>query len=50
VALLIVPVMMHFHGSSMAAPVAVETPAAVSAPADSSASPAAAAPAPEEKK
>jgi K(+)-stimulated pyrophosphate-energized sodium pump len=50
VALLIVPVMMHFHGSSMAAPVAVETPAAVSAPADSSASPAAAAPTPEEKK
>ncbi len=33
VALLIVPVMMHFHGGSMAAPVAAETPAAVSAPA-----------------
>ena len=32
VALLIVPVMMHFHGAS-AAPVAVETPAAISAPA-----------------
>ena len=50
VALLIVPVMMHFHGGSIAAPMAAETPAAVSAPADASASPAAAAPAPEEKK
>ena len=46
VALLIVPVMMHFHGSSIAAPAAVETPAAVSAPAEA---PAAAAPAEEKK-
>ena len=52
VALLIVPVMMHFHGGSIAAPVAAETPAAVSAPADTTAAPAAAptAPAAEEKK
>jgi len=50
VALLIVPVMMHFHGGSIAAPMAAETPAAVSAPADASAAPAAAAPAAEEKK
>ena len=46
VALLIVPVMMHFHGGSIAAPVAAETPAAVSAPAEA---PAAAAPAEEKK-
>ena len=53
VALLIVPVMMHFHGGSIAAPVAAETPAAISAPADTTAAPAAAAPtapAAEEKK
>jgi len=53
VALLIVPVMMHFHGGSIAAPAAVETPAAISAPADTTAAPAAAAPtapAAEEKK
>ena len=34
VALLIVPVMMHFHGGSVAAPAVVDTPPAVSAPAD----------------
>ena len=41
VALLIVPVMMHFHGSSVAAPAVVDTPPAVSAPADAPAAPAA---------
>jgi K(+)-stimulated pyrophosphate-energized sodium pump len=45
VALLIVPVMMHFHGGSIAAPMAAETPAAVSAPAETATAPAA-----EEKK
>ncbi len=54
VALLIVPVMMSIHGGSVAkTAVAVETPAAISAPADTSAAPAAAAPtapAAEEKK
>ena len=34
VALLIVPVMMHFHGGSVAAPAVVDTPPAVSAPSD----------------
>ena len=42
VALLIVPVMMHFHSASVAAPVAVETPPAVSAPAETAPAPAAA--------
>ena len=41
VALLIVPVMMHFHGSSVAAPAVVDTTPAVSAPADAPAAPAA---------
>ena len=52
VALLIVPVMMSIHGGSVAkTAVAVETPAAISAPADTSAAPAAAAPtAPAEEK
>jgi K(+)-stimulated pyrophosphate-energized sodium pump len=51
VALLIVPVMMSIHGGSVAkTAVAVETPAAISAPADTTAAPAAAAPAAEEKK
>ena len=51
VALLIVPVMMSIHGGSVAkTAVAVETPAAISAPADTSAAPTAAAPAAEEKK
>ena len=45
VALLIVPVMMSIHGGSVAkTAVAVETPAAISAPADTTAAPAAAAP------
>jgi len=47
VALLIVPVMMHFH-SAAAAPVAVDTPPAISAPADAPAA-APAAPAAENK-
>ncbi|MBU6369543.1 MAG: sodium-translocating pyrophosphatase [Burkholderiales bacterium] len=51
VALLIVPVMMSIHGGSVAKTAApVETPAAISAPADTTAAPAAAAPAAEEKK
>ena len=52
VALLIVPVMMSIHGGSVVAKtaVAVEAPAAISAPADTTAAPAAAAPAAEEKK
>jgi K(+)-stimulated pyrophosphate-energized sodium pump len=51
VALLIVPVMMSIHGGSVAKTAApVETPAAISAPADITAAPAAAAPAAEEKK
>ena len=51
VALLIVPVMMSIHGGSVAkTAVAVETPAAISAPADTTAAPAAPAPAAEEKK
>ena len=51
VALLIVPVMMSIHGGSVAKTAApVETPAAISAPADTTATPAAAAPAAEEKK
>ena len=54
VALLIVPVMMSIHGGSVAkTAVAVEAPAAISAPADTTAAPAAAAPtapAAEEKK
>jgi K(+)-stimulated pyrophosphate-energized sodium pump len=41
VALLIVPVMMHFHGGSVAAPAVVVTPPAVSAPAEAPAAPAA---------
>jgi K(+)-stimulated pyrophosphate-energized sodium pump len=48
VALLIVPVMMHFHGGSVAAPAVVDTPPAVSAPADAPAA-APAAPAAENK-
>jgi K(+)-stimulated pyrophosphate-energized sodium pump len=48
VALLIVPVMMHFHGGSIAAPAVVDTPPAVSAPADAPAA-APAAPAAESK-
>jgi len=51
VALLIVPVMMSIHGGSVAKTAApVETPAAISAPADTTATPAAAAPTAEEKK
>ncbi len=48
VALLIVPVMMHFHGGSVAAPAVVDTPPAISAPADAPAA-APAAPAAEGK-
>jgi K(+)-stimulated pyrophosphate-energized sodium pump len=42
VALLIVPLMMSIHGGSAAKAVAVETPPAISAPADTAAAPAAA--------